>query len=145
MLISFDRTVKNQVKPDQESNGVYTSVVALFFVKKPLTKTDRCAGALSCRRNQLLAPHFSECFLPTISLRGRRMLVYIYIFTVLHKFSSCNNSWKLYQLITGARWSYCILHCYLTYERQTPLILNREIRWTCVVSLTPRLLYPQMK
>jgi len=31
-----------------------SSVVTLFFVKKSLTQNDRCAGALSLRRHQLL-------------------------------------------------------------------------------------------
>ena len=47
-----------------------------------------------------------------------------FLFTVLHKLSSCNNSWKLYHRNPGARWSYCVLHCYLTYQRKIPLIFN---------------------
>jgi hypothetical protein len=31
---------------------VCSSVVTLFFTKKSLTKTDRCAGALSCKRKK---------------------------------------------------------------------------------------------
>jgi len=37
--------VKNQLELGWES-GICSSVVTLFFAKKLLTKTDRCAGAL---------------------------------------------------------------------------------------------------
>ena len=49
--------------------GKCSSVVTLFFSKKTLTKTDRCAGALPWRRNQLLFLHFSGHFLLTSSTR----------------------------------------------------------------------------
>jgi len=48
-----------------------------FFAKKSLAKTDRCAGALSRSRNQLLVLHFLGRFLLTASLRRRRMSLYI--------------------------------------------------------------------
>jgi len=38
--------VKNQLELGWEG-GICSSVVTLFFAKKSLTKTDRCAGALS--------------------------------------------------------------------------------------------------
>ena len=50
-----------------------SKVVTLFFVNKSVTKTDRCAGALSWGRNQLLVLHFSGHFLLTASPRQRRM------------------------------------------------------------------------
>jgi hypothetical protein len=60
-------------------------------VKKSLTKTGRCAAALSRRRNQLLLVlHFSERFLMTASLRGRRMPNYIYLF--IHCFTHRGNA-----------------------------------------------------
>jgi len=40
----------NRQKPAEARSGEYSvcsSDVTLFFAKKPLTKTDRCAGALS--------------------------------------------------------------------------------------------------
>ena len=61
------------------------NVVTLFFAKKFLTKTDRCAGALSKWRNQLLVLHFSGRFLLTSSLRWRRTSMCISLFTVLQK------------------------------------------------------------
>ena len=45
MLISVERTGKNQLELDQDG-GNY-SAVTLFFAKKSLTETDWCAGALS--------------------------------------------------------------------------------------------------
>ena len=47
-----------------------------------LTKTDRCAGALSWRRNQMFVLHFSGRFLLTASRKRRRMSTYISLFTV---------------------------------------------------------------
>jgi hypothetical protein len=46
MLILVEGTGKNQMQPGQESTGC-SSVVTLFLAKKSMTKTDRCAGALS--------------------------------------------------------------------------------------------------
>jgi len=54
--------------------GKCSSVVTLFFSKKTLTKTDRCAGALLWRRNRLLFLHFSGHFLLTSSIRRRTNL-----------------------------------------------------------------------
>ena len=63
MLISVEGTGKNQLQPSQESTGGCSNAVTLLFGKKSLTKTDRCAGALS-RRNQLLVLHFYRTFPP---------------------------------------------------------------------------------
>jgi len=38
-------------------------VLSVFF-KKPLTQTDRCAGALSCRKNCLFSIFQDFCFWP---------------------------------------------------------------------------------
>jgi hypothetical protein len=46
MLISV-QVGKNKLESAQESTGFCSNVVALFLVTKYLTKTDRCAGALS--------------------------------------------------------------------------------------------------
>jgi len=46
----------------------------MFSAKISLTKTDRCAGALLWRRNQLLVLHFSERFLLTAVLRQQTHL-----------------------------------------------------------------------
>jgi hypothetical protein len=42
MLISVEGTGKNQLEPGQ---GTIGDVVTMFFAKKSLIKTDRCAGA----------------------------------------------------------------------------------------------------
>jgi len=62
-----------------------------FFCKEILDQTDRCSGALSWRRNQLLVLDFSRRFLLTSCLRRRRMSMYVSVFTVL-QFPSCSNS-----------------------------------------------------
>jgi hypothetical protein len=50
----------------------------LFFARKSLTNTGRCAEALSWRRNHLLVLHFSGRFLLTAALRPRRIPSYRY-------------------------------------------------------------------
>ena len=50
----------------------------MFFARKSLTKTDRCAGALPGKRNHLLVLHFSGRFLLTAFLRRRRISMYKY-------------------------------------------------------------------
>jgi len=61
--------------------GVYFGVT-LLFDKKSFIKTNRCAGAFSSRRNQLLVLHFSGRFLLTTLPRRQRMLMCISSFTV---------------------------------------------------------------
>jgi hypothetical protein len=69
---------REQVKIScSQVRGCYI-VVTLFFANKTLTKTDRCAGALSCRRNQLFVLHISGHFLLTTFLIRRRMSMYIF-------------------------------------------------------------------
>ena len=82
-------------------NGGWPSVATLLFVGKSLTKTDRCAGALTWRRNQLMVLHFSGRFLLTAPLRRQRMSMHNPLFTVLQKFPSCSNSCTSYQRIPG--------------------------------------------
>jgi len=76
MLISVEGTDKNQLEPGEESMGGST-VLSLYFANKSLAKTDRCHGALSRTRNQLLVLHFLGRFLLTASLRRRKMSLYI--------------------------------------------------------------------
>jgi hypothetical protein len=73
-----------------------SSVVTLFFAMKPLTKTDRCAGALLWRRNQLLIAHFSGCFFLTASIWWRRISMYISIYTVYQRIPRTFGSYCLY-------------------------------------------------
>jgi hypothetical protein len=56
-------TGKNQLQSGQENMGEAQVLVTLFFANKSLTKTDRCAGALSLKRDQLLLLSFSGHFL----------------------------------------------------------------------------------
>jgi len=76
MLISVEETGKNQLETGQESMGGST-VLSLCFAKKSLTKTDRCAGAFSRSRNQMLVLHFLGRFLLSASLKRRRISLYI--------------------------------------------------------------------
>jgi hypothetical protein len=64
-----------------EYGGCY-SVVTLFFTKQPLNTIDRCAGALSWRRNQMLVLHFSWNFLLTASSTGTKDGSVVYLFRV---------------------------------------------------------------
>jgi len=74
--------VKISWSPSQGSIWGCIRVVTLLLVRKFLTKTDRCAGALSWRRNRLSILHFLWRFLLATSLRRRRMSMYISSFTV---------------------------------------------------------------
>jgi len=101
MVISFERTDKNQLQPSQESMGYAPMLSHCSLLRNPWPKTDRCAGALSWRRNELLVLHFSGRFLLPTSLRRRRMLMYSYLFTVII-------SHVLYQRIPGKYRSYYV-------------------------------------
>jgi len=57
-------------------------VFTVFVAEQFLTRTDQCAGALLCRRYQLLVLHFSGHFLLTASLRHWRVLMCISLFKV---------------------------------------------------------------
>ena len=69
----FQSREQVKISRSQVRNGGCCSVVTLFFVKKTLTKTDRCAAALSSRKNQLLVLHYSRPFLLPAFLRRRKM------------------------------------------------------------------------
>jgi len=74
MMISVEGTGKiscNQLTRE------WRMLQCLYIANKSVTKIDRCAGALSSRRNQLLVLHISRSFLFTASLRRRRMSLYI--------------------------------------------------------------------
>jgi len=79
--------------------GECSNFVTFFFDNTSLTETYRCAGALSCKRNQTLILHFSGIFLLTSSQMRRRMS--IYFFFSIHSSNSC----KLHQLIPRNFWS----------------------------------------
>jgi len=57
---------KNQLDPCQEGMGE-SQYWYIVLAEKILTKTDRCAGVLSLRRNEPLVLHFSGRFLSTAS------------------------------------------------------------------------------
>jgi len=72
-------TGKNQLQLGQ------MSVVTLFFANKSLIKTDRCAGALSLRRNQLSILHFSGRFFLTAT-KDVNVHFFIHRFYILQQF-----------------------------------------------------------
>ena len=78
----FSRGRGNGQKSAADRSGVYgwcSSVVTLFFNKKFLTKTDRCAGAMKWRRNQLFFLHF-WAFLPDrIPLATKDFIILFFI------------------------------------------------------------------
>jgi hypothetical protein len=88
----------NRYKSAAARSGKYRecSSVVTFF----LTKTDRCAEALSWRRKRQLVLHFSRRFLLIALLGRRRMSMYISLFTALQKFPSCSSSCNLYLQIS---------------------------------------------
>jgi hypothetical protein len=65
----------------QSADEGCSNVVTSSFSKKTLTKTDRCAGALSWSWKQLLVLHFSRRCLQT-EPQSRRTYMYISWFTV---------------------------------------------------------------
>jgi hypothetical protein len=97
MPISIEGTHKNKFKLKQDSIG---DVVTPFFTKKSLTKTDRCAGALSYRRNQLLFLHFSGLSLLTTSLKWLKMLMYISLSTVANSVNYTSEFRETLKLLT---------------------------------------------
>ena len=90
MLILVEGTDKNQLQPGQES--MWDATVLSYCSTKSLTKTDRCAGELSRRRNQLFVLHLWGRFLLTASLKLTRALMLQF---VIHS----SNSFKLYHRI----------------------------------------------
>jgi len=96
----------NRYKSIPARSGEYSirsCVVILFFAKKAITKTDRCAGTLSWRRNQLLVFYFSGRFLPDRNHEATKDIS-------VHFFIHSRNSCKLYQGISGTVWSYYLLY-----------------------------------
>ena len=83
MLISIEGTGYKSAGVWSGEYGGCSGVVTMIFVKKFLTKTDRCVGALSWRRNQLSILHFSGHFVTTASLRRWRLSLNVAIFRVL--------------------------------------------------------------
>ena len=83
VIADFSRGRGNGQKSAGDRSGGYggcSSVVTLFFNKKSLTKTDRCAGALSWRRHQLFFFYFSGIFFLTGSLwLWRILLTFLYL------------------------------------------------------------------
>ena len=90
--------VKNSWSQLEEYGG-YSSSVTLFFAKKSLAKTDRCAGALPWSRNQMLVLRFSGRFLLTTSLRRRRISLYISLITVAIPANYTSKFWELFETI----------------------------------------------
>jgi len=68
MLISVEKTGKNQLQPGQASMGYAPVLSHHSLLRNPLTKTDQYAGELLGRRNQLLVLLFSGHFILTAAL-----------------------------------------------------------------------------
>jgi len=84
------------------------SVVTLFFAKKSLTETDRCAGALLWRRNQLLVFRFRDIsFLPRPWVDEGCRCPFLYTELLHYSHYSSEFPW-IYQRYTGMFWSYCV-------------------------------------
>jgi hypothetical protein len=81
-------------------------VITMFFYKQSLIKTNRCAGALSWRGDQLLVLDFSGPFRLTASLRRRR-IVYIFLFTVGIPVKYTRESREVFE-VTTARARLCV-------------------------------------
>ena len=93
--------------------------VVLFH--KSLNTTDRCAEALSRRRNKLLVLHFWGCFLLTAFLRRRRTSMSVHFF--IHNNKSC----KLHQRFPGTFWGYYVrASSWTKYPHSTNNCLNHK-------------------
>jgi hypothetical protein len=96
--------------------GGSSTVVIPFFANKSLTKTDRCTGALSLRRNLLLVLHFSRHFLLTASLRQFRMSMYISALIVPIPVNYTNDFQELFEatlyVLDADNWYYQIIMHY---------------------------------
>ena len=91
--------------------GECSSVVTLFFAMKSLTIFDRCAGALSWKRNQLLILSFGGHFLLTASLRRRKISMWISLLKVAVTVNYISESGNFLKLLrTG----------YKVIKRKTP-------------------------
>ena len=106
MLVLVEGIGKLRLETRPGECGECSSFVTLFFAKKSLTKTDRCAGALSWRRNQTLVLCFPRLFFLTAFLRRRMVSIHISLFTVILPANPC----KLYGRIPGTFWCYHIYH-----------------------------------
>ena len=132
---------REQVKNSWSQSGEYggcSSVVTLFFAKKSLTKTDRCAGALWWRRNQTLVLQFSGRFLLTTSLRRRRISLYISLFTVAVPAKYTSKFWELFEATAYIDYvSTCVCIYVCTYRCvfvRRPSCCKKEARATDIKS-----------
>jgi len=86
ILIPVKGTGKHHL---QESMKECYSVIAWFFAKKSLTKTDQCAGALLRRRNQLLVLHIPSDPIPT-AMKDVNEFLYSQFYNLPHTATSIN-------------------------------------------------------
>jgi hypothetical protein len=114
------------------------------FAKKSLATINRCAGALSWRRNQLLVLHFSGRFILKVAIRQQRMSVHITLFPVLLSVWQWTISWQSTSSIFDSRefrelfeaniyiYIYIYIHTYICTCIQT----TRKNTFTYVCMLT---------
>ena len=133
MFISIEGTIKNQLHLVQDSTGD-ASVLTQIFLKKSLTKTDRCVVALSWRRNQMLVLHFLWCVLLNTTLRLRRMSMYISLFTVAIPVNFTSKFREMFEATTY----YIYIYIYMYVCQYTKiccwqkLVLSQE-EWNCII------------
>lgn len=105
-----------------------SSAVTLLFDRKSVTKTDRCAGALSWRTNQRLVLHIFQSDRIPKAIKDSNEHIFI------HSSNSC----KSYQWIPGTSWTFCLsIHqnSFWTdpYWRATPACLLSENTYPGVI------------
>ena len=103
---------REQVKISWSQADGSFSVVTLLFAKKSLTKTDRCAGALLWRRNQLLVLHLSGHSLLTATVRWRRKSMCMSLFTITIPVNYTSELWKLFEANTYSSEASFIFGCW---------------------------------
>jgi len=112
MLISAEGTDKNRLEPGQEAWGML-KCCHVVLSNKSLSNTDRYAGTLSWRGNQMF-PHFAGSFLLAAFLRRWSTSMYI-------PYSQCI-SCKLYQRFESTTYCAILIQCSSNHRLRPPLL-----------------------
>ena len=99
---------RKQVKISWSRWGEYGDAPLLSqcsLLRNPLPKPTGVLEHYRWRRNQLLALHFSGCFLLTASLRRRRMSTYISLFIVKIPVNYTSEFWELLEATVHYHWA----------------------------------------
>ena len=108
----------------------------IVFANKSLTITARCAGVLSCQRNKLLVLHFTGSFLLIASLKRRKVLMYISLFTAASPLNYTSEFRELFEataylqdsiLLDGAELTLLFVCKHCTCCKQTTLYFGQEL------------------